>query len=472
MSIKIFKLIKNDYVEGRPNVLVLNAKRYKHEKYEENKGFYITVIKNISKQANIFTLIPTSNIDNYDNVSENVLLMLNDPKQFKEKSSSKTANDDNYKMTIEALKEVDFPKFDTVILPQFTQVFQNIRIPAEENAELNSLGYTFIDYIFNDDNLKIVQKYIHILNDNFYHLISFRFCSIHKQMLILILIKYLSDNDLIDKIISFVVDPSLNTHFIKCNKKYKNYYFTDDNRGTRKFEKYDFAQIQHIVYDTTYYRKQVNSKSKNILFVGNLFVNWKHRKDAFEDCFKNLKLNKCDFYIPTNLPINKKYLNLDKVVEDLKNDQKYHFDGWLPGEKILPLLDNYKYALCLNCITNFDSLNMRPVLYVIHDVLPLLQDYYDPEGLWIPLKLQEKIRFKNSDDIERIVKYFNAHEDERLELLSKLKKLFKIDLYQNDFENTFTKEIQRIFPWYKYEPIETIYDVKTESDTENGLEEW
>lgn len=274
MSNKLFKLIKNDYVEGRPNVLVLNSKIYKRSKYEENKGFYITVIKNISKQANLFTLIPSSNIDNFDDVSGNVLLLLNDPKQFKEKSSSPTANDDNYKLTLEALKDVEFPKFDTVILPQYTQIFQQIRVPAEESAELNSLKHTFVDYIFNDDNLKIVQKYIKMLNDNFYRLESFRFCSTHKQLLILILTKYLNDNDLIDNLISFVVDPSLNTHFINYNKKYKKYYFTDDNRGTREFEKFDFAQIQHIVYDANYYHKQVNNKSKKY------FVCWRYNRNA------------------------------------------------------------------------------------------------------------------------------------------------------------------------------------------------
>ena len=469
---EMFKLIKNDYIEGRPNVLVLNCKDYKV--YDENKGFYVTVIKHLRNQANVFVLKSTNkNLDKFNECKNNAIAYINNPKQFKEKSSSDTANDENYQMVIDALNTIDFPIFDVVLYPQYPYVCLNAKIPSKISETLSMLGKSFMDYTIEDENFKIVQNYIKEVNENFYKYESFRFCSSHKPLMLMILFKFLSEHNLIKNAVSFIIDPSINTQFIKLNKNHKNYYFTNDHRGTRDYEKFDFAQIQHIIYDSAWYHKKENNRSKNILFVGNIFVNWEHRKDVYDTCFKNLTLKDCDFYIPTTIPINKKYTHLNERIESLKNNPQYHLNGWLPAENIPNLLDNYKYGLCLNCITHFDSLNLRPVLYVIHDVLPLLQDYYDPEGLWIPLDIQEKIVFKNSDDIVRIVNYFNSHEDERQELLTKLKKLFKIDSYQNDFENTFTKEMRKVFPWYKYEPIETIYNNNCgKSNDVEDIEEW
>lgn len=69
---KIFKFIKNDYIEERPNVLVLNAKDYKI--YDENKGFYNIVIKHLHKQANVFILKSTNkNLDKFNEIKDNVV---------------------------------------------------------------------------------------------------------------------------------------------------------------------------------------------------------------------------------------------------------------------------------------------------------------------------------------------------------------------------------------------------------------
>lgn len=80
---EMFKLIKNDYIEGRPNVLVLNCKDYKV--YDENKGFYVTVIKHLRNQANVFVLKSTNkNLDKFNKCKNNAIAYINNPKQFKE----------------------------------------------------------------------------------------------------------------------------------------------------------------------------------------------------------------------------------------------------------------------------------------------------------------------------------------------------------------------------------------------------
>lgn len=126
---EMFKLIKNDYIEGRPNVLVLNCKDYKV--YDENKGFYATVIKHLRNQANVFVLKSTNkNLDKFNECKNNAIAYINNPKQFKEKtssSSSDTANDENYQMVIDALNIIDFPIFDVVLYPQYPYACLNTK---------------------------------------------------------------------------------------------------------------------------------------------------------------------------------------------------------------------------------------------------------------------------------------------------------------------------------------------------------
>jgi hypothetical protein len=67
-------------------------------------------------------------------------------------------------------------------------------------------------------------------------------------------------------------------------------------------------------------------------------------------------------------------------------------------------------------------------------------DYrYDPTFLGVPQKFQEKICAKDSTDIERIVNYYEAHPEEREELMAEMKAHFRIDTFRETWKEEVTE---------------------------------
>ena len=114
-------------------------------------------------------------------------------------------------------------------------------------------------------------------------------------------------------------------------------------------------------------------------------------------------------------------------------------------------MNNYRYGLILPCYTYYDSLNFRPVFYVYHWVLPFIAPGYDPEYLMIPKEIQDRITVKNSTDIDNLIDYYNDHEDERIEIIKKLRDIFEIDEYIQNPEKMINREMQKILPEYTYQ---------------------
>ena len=70
-------------------------------------------------------------------------------------------------MVIDALNIIDFPIFDVVLYPQYPYACLNAKIPSKISETLSMLGKSFMDYMIEDENFKIVQNYIKEVNENF-----------------------------------------------------------------------------------------------------------------------------------------------------------------------------------------------------------------------------------------------------------------------------------------------------------------
>lgn len=273
-------------------------------------------------------------------------------------------------------------------------------------------------------------------------------------------------NRLKEHVIAFAIDPAIYKPFFdKLNIKNKFFYFADDKRGTRDFNKLDIAQLQHIVYENQFQKDNLDDwdkptieKTHNMFFAGTLFQEKGHRKFIFDEFLNDVKSKNCSYYVPLRKNgINKKMNKLAKRHEeilkgidefnDLYNTVINHnnYKGSLLPTEMNERIKRYKYGMIFRCVSINDSLNFRPVLYTYNNILPLLDYQYDPTYLQIPKEIQDVLVVKTAKDIDEKIEYFNNNDDERIKILEELKKHFSINEYLNDPDMMIKKQIQKIF---------------------------
>ena len=118
-----------------------------------------------------------------------------------------------------------------------------------------------------------------------------------------------------------------------------------------------------------------------------------------------------------------------RVYDEVVNHPCYK--GYLHPDNLYAQIQRFKYSLILRCVSTFDSLNFRPVLYAKYNILPFFDVGYDPEYLQIPKEIQDKLIVKNSVDIMAKMDYYNSHDAERLALLKSLRDHFNVDFWLN-----------------------------------------
>lgn len=268
------------------------------------------------------------------------------------------------------------------------------------------------------------------------------------------------------KCIFFSIDPTLfSPFFINHGIPSKFLYFADDTRGTRKFEKFDIAQFQHIVYEPKFLGSELfeSKKDKTFLFYGTIFQEKGPRKDVYYQFLHDLSIPNSAMYVPlykNKSVVNKKNenhfknLNLDqfgKLYDDVLNHPLIEKNKTLYPANIPNELKKYKYNFIPRCVSPEDSLNFRPILSALCDSLPLIDHMYDPCNLQIPKKLNDALIVKNSDDIMKKIEYYNKHEDERLHLIEGLKTHFGIHEYLENQDLVVKNKIKCIIPEFTFQ---------------------
>ena len=127
------------------------------------------------------------------------------------------------------------------------------------------------------------------------------------------------------------------------------------------------------------------------------------------------------------------------MVNDIENHPNYA--GFLLPHDVKKTIIKYKYTFILRCVSYDDSLNFRPVYYAYLKILPFLDPAYDPDCLQIPWEIQEKLLVKDSEDIAKKIEYFNKHDEERIQILEKLRTHFEIETFEKDW----TTQIKNYF---------------------------
>jgi len=339
------------------------------------------------------------------------------------------------------------------------------------NKNLHDLANSFFDYLGN--NTKILKEINNInqhIIDNWDKTVSPIAFRLKKQNGFMRLLNSLKTK-IKKHVITFSIDPAIYTPYFKLNNiPAKNYYFADDNRGTRNFLKFDISQLQHLVYEKQFGSTSLNDifevekpkPAKNLFFVGTILQLKGSRLQCYYDFLHDFKDEKSAIHIPLKingiffkkakgkqlkLVDDKAKLVFAKPYEDITKHKL--LGDILTPDMIQDEMSKYKYNLVLRCVSPENSLNFRPVLNSYMNTLSFFDYMYDPDNLQIPKEIYDRLSVKSAEDIQTKIDYFNEHDDERIELINKLRKLFKIDEYIKNPIKMAKKEINRIIPEYR-----------------------
>ncbi len=339
--------------------------------------------------------------------------------------------------------------------------------PKLTDEELYHNNSEYFDTL-NDDKLHVIKVIDNkLFGDDAAFLRKFSPFAIatYMQTQFMYFIKHMHQQKKFNKIVTYVTDPNLFRNFFEYHQMQADlYYFENDTRGSRNFKKADIAQIQHLVYKKKFgldardnsfddWDTEEIKKTKNVIFAGTIFHDKGSRLFIWDEFLSKYNDPDSDYYIPLkkNGIITKK-AEYPHQIEKVKAFDEFNsvinhisYKQFILPEVLESRLPNYKYGLIFRCVSVHDSLTLKPVQYLMYDVLPFIDYKYDPSFLQFPEHLQKKLVIKNHQDLEDKVKYYNVHDDQRLELLHELKTFFKIYDYDERGDQLLDEEINRVF---------------------------
>jgi hypothetical protein len=245
-------------------------------------------------------------------------------------------------------------------------------------------------------------------------------------------------------VVSYVIDPA--SFFTPFFKKHgipsTQLYFADDTRGTRDFVKFPIAQLQHVVYDRRFFdpaRYDLRPEDrKDLLFAGGVFYTKGTRTETWHNMLEGVRGEDNDYFIPlTKNVVRKRNVSAESETRDsfgdLVDSVKGHpsWRGFRDPIDASKVIGRYKYSVVLRCVSQEDSLNFRPARCAHRWTLPLVDREYDPEGLSIPLEIQEEIGISCSEELEDRISFFNSNEGRRMELVRELRDVFRIGVWND-----------------------------------------
>ena len=444
-------------------------------KYSHIFGFLTVIFETLEEKYNVIYV--GNEKDTYPNLIQvKNSLYRNFVKKFcKTKEQSKCVDKsyiyNNHKLTYDYIKsKLDWLKgikYITGLGPISTWylILQRYKRAGEKYKDMFNEVH---DYVGNDESQRAEIKAIaKIMAETFPEYCNPLAFMQSKQAVTYNVLKFLVDNNVqsLKSVDAFVNDPVFFWPVLKeLPVKSRIFYFADDNRGTRCFQKFPIAELQHLVYDrkffdTQNYFENKELHSKNFVFMGSILNVKGSRINLYDKFLKNLNVPNSAFYIPLikqgiifkRLSEKQKsredhLMNINPVIAQKAKEIAEHplYAGYLTPDEVCSTLDEYKYTLILRCVSVYDSLNYRPVQYAYHRILPFLDPQYDPDYLQIPKHIQDRLVVHNAEEIASRILYYEEHPDEYENLLNELWELFSVDKW---FKPEYYKNM--IFEYYE-----------------------
>ena len=432
----------------KKNILIYINHRV--DEYQYSFGHFNLIIEALNDVSNVIVLSDKNigvTFSNHLKLSRAEFSKLNKEK-FKRKAQDSNSTEINTNALLEAIANsfVNLPihKFiitddNTRMLPQTTYVSRN------EDEQLHEMKNEFHDYVGDDkDRIALIRKHTTNIDKNFNSKVSILAYSMWKVNLYYNVGVYLHSTGNLEEIIMYTLDPTgYSQNFRDLGIKVKEFYYVNDKRGIRDFTQYPIPELQHLVYDDKLqYTPKDLTKSKNFIFAGTVLQEKGNRTWVWGNFLKDLNIPDSSLYVPirTNgifknerskkgLYATKSKDKATSIFPELVKEIESHpnYGGYIFPHDLLNETAKYKYGFIARCVSFYDSLNYRPILYLNLNVLPILDNYYDPDYLQIPKEIQDKIVVHNSDDITNMINYYNNNESERMEIINKLKEHFQFE---------------------------------------------
>jgi len=255
----------------------------------------------------------------------------------------------------------------------------------------------------------------------------------------------------------FVVDPgSFYRVFDTLSPNHINFALAKDFRGTRDFEAFPVAEMQHFLYEKPW---EIDKTKKNkFIFYGTVFLSKNTRKDVWNTYLRNLQGDGIDLYVPPKVDGHiserkkegksigrlQKRITEDSTIAELWDSVSNHpnYRGYIDTQELNRTLAQYEYSLVAKNIARYNIINWRPALYLALDVFPLLDYRYDPDCTGIPASLQEKIVVHNHEEILERIAYYDSHPEERAQVMHELKEHFNYYNFLEEWKETITKALE------------------------------
>lgn len=258
------------------------------------------------------------------------------------------------------------------------------------------------------------------------------------------------------KVYQFLIDPA---HYYKYfNNVYngKTYYFEDDFRGNRELNQYPMGQLNHFFNAEKVEVPEFEDKKNLFMWGGVILFPKGGRMEDWHRLLKEFNMERSALHVAkgsamkqdknprlsrrlTELPI------FDATRESIENHCLN--EGILPNEEFEEKLKDYRYTLILKCLSENDSLNFRIYYSLLYNIIPFIDESYDPECMQIPCHFRDKLLVSNQKDIEDKIIYFENNLDEAKALLAELKdyfindKFYHQEYYEKAFKENYFKEL-------------------------------
>jgi len=459
----IFELINPQKLDpNKKTILIITYKNFAGD-FDYIYGFNHKIIELLKDQYNIVFAGKeikknVIDIDNFYLIDMKGYASLNQ-NRFKRKKEDPNSNQINRNILWEEFESA-FGDLEIDLIFYATPEYAILPHGKSYHKDFKEIQNEIHDYVGADT--KKIQRINEIMYDIYEnydtHASILMFSAWHKNVMMNLPVFLKERNSF--KVIAFSIDPAntyryLEHHGIECT----NFYFEEDKRGTRNFEKFPIAHLQHLIFENNENPTEKYSleKTRDFFFMGTIIQEKGSRMQMWYEFLSDLKLDdKSNFWIPikhngiyrtkkqeTSGHTKKGLQIIDEKFTDIKNAIINHpnFSGHLLPSEVKKHIVAYKYSLVLRCVSIYDSLNFRPIYYVYLNILPFLDHMYDPDYLQIPKKFQDKLAVSNSQDIEDRIKYYNQNPKERIQLLKEMREFFEIDEFLEDWKNITLKHI-------------------------------
>jgi len=452
---------------GKPKAMFFFPRDF--EKMEYIMGFAIPILEYAAEKYDPIVITGRdSDISHFKKHAEvwgfsvSRLLKMKDS-SFK-RADEMEGDDTNWEYNAEVLRKEIIDSFGADYFQDLQKIFiidpidfilpQTSYVPKRVHSLLCERRNEFHDTVNNDDEeIKLIKQYNQKTAEKYFSRCSVLAFGSHNKNVSMSLLKWAFETAKeFDNVTAFINDPAFYTQiFHQWKIPFVAAYFANDMRGTRKFCEFPMGQLQHLVWDNRkkkkdlFYVEAPLVKDKDFFFAGTVFQEKGGRMELYERYMKDLRLPASSLYIPlrpNGIVYTKK--NNDRYINKLtdKFSEKYEeitnhplYQGHLVPAEYEDIVKRYRYGLLLRCVSYYDSLNFRPILYARLRILPLIDPGYDPQSLQIPAEIQKKLIVNNSKEIVERVKYFNENPEEREALLDSLEEVFGVKTFEKNWKS-------------------------------------